>query len=588
MFVIAATYNGQSSLSDGLDSWSGINDAGIFYSLSLVSRMASVFYDIPFITTVKLIKDCLSSFPRGLNGLEIIRSFVLRMVEEVIASGRTIETFILLIDEAMAMETFIKDKFGEDKITSYVRNAMLASNLELRDGRVLDLGLAISSLSIDSFGIDYSGRDVIPIILSSKLNKTEVVSKIWNVGSKAVVSLEVQYRLELMAATVHQLPRLVEMAKDIISDDFLQVSIDAKLIVGTYQKLKVLADKKYKVSNPLADSIYSAIIFQEAIKLSDRDAKRAIITSVITNSLSYVGSEEVVPIPETSLIMLWISASKGDTEIAKALSSGIDTIVTSIAESVPKGKLWETCYLEWMKIRMKAAIGYRRSKLKPEPMSIAKLLGITNTALIPSAHESIFTAPLRLKDTAKDTVQLSCNSYNDPNRVRSEIDINATVCKEIPVVIIIPAEGEAWDLCLKIFAGKGKKPMYVFIENKSMEETLNSTYKPVETWLSRREDRGANNTEVNENNNTAVSVDDLHMNGKQYKHTKEVMGSLDFVYIYFKTHNVESFTVENAIEMGSSDSMRYLGPIYELYKVGRSVSSSIDLTPKKKKNKSKN
>ena len=588
MFVIAATYNCQSSLQDGLDSWSGIKDAGISYSLSLVSRMASVFYDIPFITTVNLIEGCLSSFPRGLNGQEIIRSFVLRMVEEVIASGRTIETFILLIDEAMAMETFIKDKFGKDKITSYVRNAMLASNLELRDGRVLDLGLAISSLSIDSFGIDYSGRDVIPIILSSKLNKTEVVSKIWNVGSKAVVSLEVQYRLELMAATVHQLPRLVEMTKDIISDDFLQVSINATLIIDTYQKLKVLAEKKYKVSDPLADSIYRDIIFQEAVKLSGRDAKRAIITSVITNSLTYVGSEEVVPIPETSLIMLWISASKGDTEIAKALSSGIDTIVTSIAECVPQGKLWEICYYEWMKIRMKAAIGYRRSKMKPEPMSIAKLLGITNTALIPSAHRSIFTALLRPKDTAKKPVQLSYDSYTNPNGFREEIFNGTAESKDVPITIVIPSNGEAWDLCLKIFAGKGKKPMYVFIENKSMGETLNSTYKPVESWLSRREDRRANNTEVNENNNTTVSVDDLHQNGKQYKHTKEVMGSVDFVYIYFKTHNVESFTVENAIEMGRSDSMRYLGPLYELYKVGRSVSSSIDLTPKKKKNKSKN
>ena len=580
VLVIAVTYNCKSSLSDGLDSWGGIEDERIFYALSMVARMASVFYGLSFGDTVKLMKSCLSSFhplARRKSGEDLLRTFVLRMADEVTASGRTIDTFILLIDEAMAMEVFIEEKFKKDRITSCVRNAMLSEDLKLHDGRAVNLGLAISSLSIDSFGITFSGRDVVPIILASKLDKTKVVTEIWRVGSKSHVSPEVLHRLELMAATVHQLPRLVEMTKDIVTDDFLLAIINPTLVKAVYHDLFVKASNKYKTSLSLPNSLYSAIIFQDAIRLDDEGAKMAIISSVITNSLSYVGSKEAVKSPETSLMMLWISASKGGSAFAVAIASGIDTIVNSIAVFHPKGKLWETCYYEWMKIRIQAA----RASDSDKRMSIAKLLGIENNDIIPPPHRSLFIAPLHLYNLDVKEINLPCNSYNDPNRVRSEIDINATVCEEIPVVIIIPAEGEAWDLCLKIFAGEGKKPMHVFIENKSAEVTSNSTRMPDETWKEIRAKRIENierdNMTIKCARNDTVSIYDLFKYGKQYMHTKEMMESRDFVYIYFKTHNVESFRVENAIEMGRSDSMRYLGPLYELYKVGRSTSSEIDL-----------
>jgi hypothetical protein len=53
-----------------------------------------------------------------------------------------------------------------------------------------------------------------------------------------------------------------------------------------------------------ADRTNQNIIFQDAVTLIDLDVKRAIITSVITNSLECVGAKETIEIPETSLIML--------------------------------------------------------------------------------------------------------------------------------------------------------------------------------------------------------------------------------------------------------------------------------------------
>ena len=51
---------------------------------------------------------------------------------------------------------------------------------------------------------------------------------------------------------------------------------------------------------------------------------------------------------------------------------------------------------------------------------------------------------------------------------------------------------------------------------------------------------------------------------------------LGFVCIYFKSHNIESFTVENAIEVGRSDSMKYFGPTTTATTFLR-VSSSVSM-----------
>jgi hypothetical protein len=77
--------------------------------------------------------------------------------------------------------------------------------------------------------------------------------------------------------------------------------------------------------------------------------------------------------------------------------------VKSIAECDTRGKLWEIFCYEWMKIRIRATKNYVEPKSGGH-MSIAKLLGIMDSELIPSIYESLFSAPFC--PTTTESVQL--------------------------------------------------------------------------------------------------------------------------------------------------------------------------------------
>ena len=127
-----------------------------------------------------------------------------------------------------------------------------------------------------------------------------------------------------------------------------------------------------------------------------------------------------------------------------------------------------------MKIRIRATKNY----VEPKPgghMSIAKLLGIMDSELIPSRYESLFSAPFC--PTMTESVQLRHDSHVKATAFLREIVNGTTVSEQFPLIIVCPHVGESWDLCLKVFAGtdglgKDKEPVYVFIGNKSMVETL--------------------------------------------------------------------------------------------------------------------
>jgi hypothetical protein len=324
---------------------------------------------------------------------------------------------------------------------------------------------------------------------------------------------------------------------------------------------------KYIVINP-SDSVWSALIFGHKVRLGGAGIRDAIQYSVITNSLQdFTEVQEFVP--ETSLIMLRVAAN------GTYIANGIDSVINSIAKTEVKGDLWETAYYEWMKIRVEFA-----SRYYGEHISIMKLLGIETVKIVPVQYRELFHAPLQLYGALiGEKGPLSCRSNNanrarnqvvsNIDKVRNEIDA-VKVSKSCPIIIVRPAIGESWDLCLKIFTGEGEKPMHILIENKSIGGTPEISVEGLATWKTRRAQRDSHGT--SEENDSVTSYD-LHRGGHQYRHTKEMMGERDFVYAYFTTHSMESFTVEKAIELGRTDSFRYLGPLCELYRVGRSISS---------------
>ena len=155
---IAITYNHLWSTGDCIDRWkSAVKERRIWYALSLVSRMASVFYSIEFEDSASLIKDHLSNLPQKTKAKDIIRSFVVHAVSKV-SLIRPIDTFILLIDEAVKMEEQSFNTFGDEDITQTVREAMLNTPISFNN-EVLNVSLIISSLSMTPIGVTKSGRN---------------------------------------------------------------------------------------------------------------------------------------------------------------------------------------------------------------------------------------------------------------------------------------------------------------------------------------------------------------------------------------------------------------------------------------------
>ena len=585
VFVLAVTYNSYWTDSDKFDLWKGWEGAEhmqIIYALSLISRMASMFYHRSLADTVRSMESCMALFPPTdrFQGEYLIQSFVLYMTEQV-SAHREVKTFILLIDEAKRMEKRIFDMYGGKEITSVVQCALLDSQLRLPNQTgFLDVGLAISSLSIGPVIEDRSVREIVPIVLSPKLNTSAIVSVIWNPLNVSKISPEGSYRLELIAATVNNLPRCVEIVNNFIiakRSISIPLIIDATFVKSLYDDLLINMKGKYANPTCLPSNLLSAIIFGDGVKLNDRVTSDAIGDSVITNSLVKFRQEGYLLRVETSLVMLRVITSRDESDaddgsLEKAISDGLQTVTDEIINNRGEGHIWEVCYYEWLKIRLQAAIEYvPEEHVSPcrKVMNVRKLLGIMNNNIIPTDHFELFTTPLLLpKKKYWKEIRLECkDSYHYKDNANLDVFRKAmeevTVTANCPVAIVHPADGEAWDLCLKILVPGYVEPMYIFIENKAVDETQRSADKIT-----------FNMAETRRQSNRVIDVTDLEGGGKQYTHTEKLMGDNKWVYIYMRTQKSVSFVFNNAIEMGRADSFEYLGPLSEVYQVARSISLS--------------
>ena len=197
VFVLAVTYNCVWSIGR-YDNWA-VDNGDLSYALSLVSRMASVFYGIQFQTIVAEMRMQMLSFPlTRLDQAEyLIRSFVTYMADKV-HKDRTIDTFVLLIDEALAMEEHILQSYPDCRdVTSCARTALLNKDITFKGG-AFRTALAISSLAVSPIQETKSSRPAQALVLPSKLDQTAIVTKIWN-RSNASPDF---FRLGLVAFTV--------------------------------------------------------------------------------------------------------------------------------------------------------------------------------------------------------------------------------------------------------------------------------------------------------------------------------------------------------------------------------------------------
>ena len=311
--------------------------------------------------TVRKMKKELPALPE-FSAHFLIRPFVRYMVNKT-HDERPVDTFILLVDEARRMEQNIVDRFpsGGKNVTSILKSAVLYSDIKF-GGSSLNSSLAISSLSISPVlaHLDRYSRALQPIILTSKLGEAAIVEKIWNFDMIQTSKDDLD-TLRLIAATVNNLPRLVEFVRDFInskrSGQTSPLVIDAMFVKELFTNLNDRISYRYHGLKCPEDETLQAIILGDGVQFTAK-VEEAIRDSVITNSLEDFTKDQIIQNPEVSLAMLLRVTEKSTSKLAIGIHKGIAAIIDGIVEGRGKGIFWELSFYEWIKIRLLAARRY--------------------------------------------------------------------------------------------------------------------------------------------------------------------------------------------------------------------------------------
>jgi len=128
VFVLAITFNSTWEVSKYYDVWNGVESPYVSYALSVVSRMACMFFNLKLSNVCNMMKNPASGLLHLIremdgNGEEIIRQCIVWMVETVRSSHwsrRVVNTFVLLVDEVVQLEEHIKALYPVPKGTGLV------------------------------------------------------------------------------------------------------------------------------------------------------------------------------------------------------------------------------------------------------------------------------------------------------------------------------------------------------------------------------------------------------------------------------------------------------------------------------------
>jgi hypothetical protein len=430
-----------------------------------------------------------------------------------------------------------------------------------------------------------SSRPIIPLLLAQKLNATRVVEDIW--GLKLLSSAKDKEAMELFAALLNRVPRLVEIVRSFTIVKETE-KIDAAFLSSLFDTLEEGWSDHYSVCDIsesfLLETICTVILRTGRSVIVDSGVASAVKASLLVNQIEkptlIVGTNTVYTItPDISLMLVYYAArgkrhknvlTTYETSVLESFVKSVDDVLSFIWR-VPmkpnkRGDLLETAFRNWLSVRIASATYLQNHTVANEPYTAAFILGLPETFAVQLTTKYVDLTPLfdtnlilsRKFDQIHEMKHVSYGDDADKGNYLKELqDVALTNAnaEDGGVVSIKPsskrgAQKEAWDLCLKFFYPQSGKPIYVFFENKSAKVNSKTTQK-----LAR-----------------ASGLERMHDSAMQYRHTRDVLQPRDvsFLYIYATTYNVESFVEERALQLGGADMQRILGPMYDLYSSFRS------------------
>jgi hypothetical protein len=270
----------------------------INYAFAIVSRIISMYYRIPLEVVKNCIEEVLENY--GIKGYDvgrIIKDCIVYMVRrERVCNKRTINRFILLVDESMRTEEVLR----VDDVHEYLRRALLNQQLMHKDEQPLAVDLVMSALNVSATGVSDSGRKIIPISPSLSLDPEEVLQhwvKIHIPDLEFATDVDKLKFLSLITV-LSPIPRAIqymvsELEKCMKHDaNSSLVSIDSDLISSLYNNTVTEIDESYPkmLSTILSPLLFKALVFNEEIIVNDEvmDAiKRSKLTNTITDMRPY-------------------------------------------------------------------------------------------------------------------------------------------------------------------------------------------------------------------------------------------------------------------------------------------------------------
>eukprot|EP01041_Mallomonas_annulata_P012561 gene12561-26452_t len=543
---LAITFNYKWTVDNADDNWSDIVGSSVAgsYSMSIISRMASMFYGFDFSVAVEMIRSSFEpkyNYHSGLFARAALQGFIRHMMKKL-GTYRHVDTFILLIDEVARMDEELGPRASRN-----MWGPLLDSEVKIKgEDSAINIGLVVSSLNIAPLGKTKSGRFIHTIPLSSDLDVFRIAEDVWVPKNR---SSEDRFKLRLIASMVNTIPRLVEYAKTAVNKTEsirkMEVS-DANLTRSDLRSIveQILESARWAYSAHLTSyELLASIIFGDQVSLKSNEVLDAISASLITNSIDHIGlTDSIIVSARTSFIVLMLAASTPDDHTLDIMNNSfmemLDAIIKFPLNEV--GAILEVVAFEWLVIR-----AYVSTISNEGSISLAKLLGIKKTRIncvISVKHRKILRTQICLETYRKIT--LSALATKDM--------LDAIKVDNTEIVLIKPFSGEAWDMCMKVWPQNQKTPFYIFLEFKSIDETY------------------INNMKITKTAPPDICLENFPKKGKQYISTNRMMNNSDnFVYLYMNTFDAESFYLGRVICLNRCETFDFLGPMKPLYMVAR-------------------
>jgi hypothetical protein len=561
---LAFTFNSNMNFSPKVEfAWS--TDYEVCYALSVVSRLLAVFYGMELANVQSILTGHRKLWGEGEDRAyptELIRGCILHLVSK---APFVVTTVVVLGDEVALAEDKFASKYNLDSserdVTSVLRSALLDTKIAPH----LNAALILASLTITPMGKTVSTRKVVHFTTLT-LNPYEIVKHWWKRPEMAA--------LIKVAAALADVPRGVEFAATYLRGH--PEPVNAGTIKALLEYVQAEFISWYNPSLRLTLDELHAVFFGEELELNARSME-LVKFSLFTNSIVDFNSDTTTAkfIPTASLLLLAAGAQRGaPNNVANSLLKGLLPRLSTVKIGDP---------LEWgveLALQMRLAIVAGRKDL-----SLLQLMSLEGEDLNRgSESRSSEVGDGMLDKMAKVNVNVPkvFNQEYDPIP-NSQTDLEGfvafltaweMVAGEVRLASIHKKEG--FDHLFVVCDDSGEI-FLVFIEDWSKKGKQQKKKRTVNDkaaaagrmgWTRARTPgrKKAGKQAMRVANELVPEVTKANAPRHSVAHA---LAHGRYAFIYLTSRSGASYTTDHAIDLGRTESGRFLGPLWPVYEAVR-------------------